>query len=307
VRGVPFYERPEVRAALAVLRRTAASSGRAARLRGLELSAEIETRWRRDLGLEDEATSTREHGDEARERQASLDTLLAIVEALIADDPAADATNALAELEARAAAERDGSADGVNLLTYHRAKGLEWDAVALPSLEEGLLPIRQAGEDPAALAEERRLLYVGITRAREHLLLSWAETRPGRTGSDGRRRPSRFLVGLRPPAGAVQSAAPGRAGVSSTRPHPAPAAADPLFEALRAWRLEKARELAQPPYVIAHDATLAAIAEARPSSIEALWRVKGIGPAKADRFGADILAVVARVASAAGQAAEEEP
>ncbi len=314
VRGVPFYQRSEVRGALAVVRRMASSTGRSARLRGAEAASEVEARWRRELGLEDEAAAAGERGDEARERQASLDTLLAIVEALLADDPAADATNVLAELEARATAEREGSADGVNLLTYHRAKGLEWDAVALPSLEEGLLPIRQAGEDLDALAEERRLLYVGITRAREHLLLSWAETRVGRGGSEGRRRPSRFLAAVRAPI-----AAPGRAGRQSGtragssgddggRPRNGATAAkdaaagDPLFEALRAWRLEKARELAQPPYVIAHDTTLAALAEARPGSLEALWRVKGIGPSKADRFGAEILAVVARVIAEEGPA-----
>ena len=302
VRGVPFYQRSEVRGALAALRRMAGSTGQSARIRGDELTAEVEARWRRELGLEDAESAGRERGDEARERQASLDPLLAIVEGAIEADPSADATNVLAELEARAAAERDGAADGVNLLTYHRAKGLEWDAVALPSLEEGLLPIRQAGEEPDAIAEEHRLLYVGITRAREHLLLSWAETRPGRGGTDARRRPSRFLASLRPPR------TPGGAASSGARPAPKPGSArgsgslptaasgDPLFDALRTWRTEKARELAQPPYVVAHDATLSAIAEARPGSMEALWRVKGIGPSKADRFGAEILAVVARVA-----------
>ncbi len=302
VRGVPFYERPEVRGAMAALRRIAGSSGRLARLRGRELAAEVEVRWRRDLGLEDDEAAARQHGDEARERQASLDTLLAIVDGLLDADPAADATNVLADLEARAAGERDGAGEGVNLLTYHRAKGLEWDAVALPSLEEGLLPIRQAGEEPAALAEERRLLYVGITRAREHLLLSWAETRPGRSGGDARRRPSRYLAALRPPpsaraAPAARAAAgrpPGGSGTTA-----APAAGDPLFDALRAWRLDKARELGQPPYVVAHDATLAAIAEARPTSLEALWRVRGIGPAKAERYGAEILALVTRTLDAA--------
>jgi len=301
VRGVRFYDRTEVRGALASLRRMAGSSGPSARIRGAELLAQVEARWRRDLGLEDDDAAARERGDEARERQASLDTLLAIAEGVVGLDPAADATNVLADLEVRAAAEHDGAADGVNLLTYHRAKGLEWDAVAMTSLEEGLLPIRQAGDDLDAIAEERRLLYVGITRAREHVLLSWAETRPGRGGADGRRRPSRFLAGLRPPAGPKTAGA--RAGASASAASEggrrqrgaAPASTgDPLFDALRAWRLEKARELGQPPYVIAHDTTLAAIAEARPGSMEALWRVKGIGPAKADRYGAAILAVVAR-------------
>ena len=87
---------------------------------------------------------------------------------------------------------------GVNLLTYHRAKGMEWDAVFLPMLEEGSLPIRHALDDPAALEEERRLLYVGITRARIHLALSWAETRANPNGSTAASGPSRFLDALGP-------------------------------------------------------------------------------------------------------------
>jgi superfamily II DNA helicase RecQ len=62
--------------------------------------------------------------------------------------------------------------------------------------------------------------------------------------------------------------------------------------ALRAWRTGRARDDAVPPYVVAHDSTLAAIADARPTSAAALRRVKGIGPAKVDAYGDDILAIV---------------
>src|SRR5207245_697153 len=110
---------------------------------------------------------------EAREREASLELLLGIVEDVVAADSSASIEAVRDELNRRDADEASGSVAGVNLLTYHRAKGLEWDAVFLPALEEGLLPIRQAKDDEA-VDEERRLLYVGITRARRHLALSWA-------------------------------------------------------------------------------------------------------------------------------------
>jgi DNA helicase-2/ATP-dependent DNA helicase PcrA len=174
VRGLRFYDRPEVKAAMVSLRRRPMTPER-----GSALPAAVRARWVEDVGYEEEGVGAVE-GEEARERQASLETLLAIVEAAARSDPAADAASVIAELEARAAHEREGAADGVNLLTYHRAKGLEWDAVFLPALEEGSLPIRQAVDDEEALAEERRLLYVGITRARVHLALSWAERRESR-------------------------------------------------------------------------------------------------------------------------------
>jgi DNA helicase-2/ATP-dependent DNA helicase PcrA len=195
----------------------------------------------------------------------------------------------LAELDGRAAHERAGAADGVNLLTFHRAKGLEWDAVFLPSLEEGILPIRQAKDDAEALAEERRLLYVGITRARIHLALSWAERRDTR-GKTSRREVSRFLLDLRPRPGTRVTTHPGPP--ARTRIQAAGTTGDPVFDALRAWRTEAARDASVPPYVIAHDATLKAIAEERPRTLAGLRRVKGMGQARIERYGDEILAVV---------------
>jgi len=281
VRGMRFYDRPEVRSAMAALRRPPLEAV------GPALPAAIRVRWAEAVGYEEDGAA---EGEEARERQASLEILLDIVDAVAAADPAVDADAVIADLDARAAHEREGSADGVNLLTYHRAKGLEWDAVFLPSLEEGILPIRQAKDDATALAEERRLLYVGITRAREHLALSWAERRESR-GREARRQPSRFLLDLRPKPGSkvTELAGPPPAERARRRSD----SDDPVFEALRAWRTAKAREEAMPTYVIAHDATLQAIAEDRPRTMAGLRRVKGMGPAKLEKYGDEILAVIA--------------
>ncbi len=90
----------------------------------------------------------------------------------------------------------DGAAEdavaGVTLMTVHMAKGLEWPAVALAGLEDGLFPLGRSAGVPGGLEEERRLCYVGLTRARERLYLSWARTRY-RSGRLELSEPSRFL------------------------------------------------------------------------------------------------------------------
>ena len=234
VRGERFYERPEVRAALGLRPRR-------------ELTARGPGAARRDRGRWPSSATRRARPPRAPRRasaQASLGTLLEILEDLVAKDPG-HGPSVLAEIEARAAHEHHGSAYGVNLLTYHRAKGMEWDAVFLPTLEEGTLPIRQALDDDEALAEERRLLYVGITRARIHLALSWAERRDGarprgprrsRAGSCwtcGRRRgrAHRAAAG----AAARSPAAPPAHGGSAVR-RPSRVADGPRAEATRCRR-----------------------------------------------------------------------
>ncbi len=314
VRGIRFYDRPEVRGAIDLVRRAAAAGSLTAA--GPALRGAVRDLWASKLGYEGEGEGDEpagappgahraaegRAGDEARERAAALDTLIDILSTQLASDGGLDAAGYLAELDRRRAGERAGSADGVNLLTYHRAKGLEWDAVALPMLEDGSLPIRQAFDDEALLDEERRLLYVGITRARIHLLISWAAERETR-GRTTRRQPSRFLADLRPrPAQRVtqlpdrfEAEQQKRRSVRSVTSAGAdPADDNPLMAALRAWRTARAREDAVPAYVVFHDQTLAAIAEIRPSSAAGLRRIKGIGPAKLETYGDEILEVVRR-------------
>jgi DNA helicase-2/ATP-dependent DNA helicase PcrA len=186
----------------------------------------------------------------------------------------------VADLVRRFAPEEEGR--GLQILTYHRSKGKEFDAVFLPRLEERELPFALA-TSPEEQAEERRLLYVGITRARRHLFLSWAVTR-----DDGPRRrlgPSPFLDEIKPPGAAATKAPP--------PPRPAGVgAASALLVALKEWRRDEARERGLPAYVIFHDRTLADIADRRPGTTPELLSVSGVGPAKVANYGEAVLAIV---------------
>ncbi len=153
---------------------------------------------------------------------------------------------------------------GVHLLTLHGAKGLEFEAVFMPRVEEKELPVRQA-KRPHEISEERRLLYVGLTRAKRHLAVTWSG------------KPSRFL---------------GELGVQTSTSRPAEPD-DPLYAALKKWRLQRATADDLPAYVVFHNSTLAEIAGRRPRDRSELGAVPGVGPTKLERYGDEVLAVLA--------------
>ncbi len=195
----------------------------------------------------------------------------------------------------------DTGADAVDLVTFHAAKGLEWPVVHLAGVEQGFVPIGHA-DQPAELAEERRLFYVAITRARQQLTLHWAAQRT--FGDKTRHRnPSLYLDAVSPadPA-AARSPMPGKVAAQRKRladraaadPALAEAATDdPLFVSLREWRTAAARAADVPAFVVFHDATLAAVARSRPATPDDLLELPGIGPVKASRYGDTLLRLVA--------------
>jgi ATP-dependent DNA helicase UvrD/PcrA len=290
-----FFDRAEVRQAVALLRAASRSAvppeDPAAEVRPVLAS----------IGLTPQPPAGR---GTARDRWESLESLAQLADGFFAANPQSGLAELAAELAVRSAIGHAPEMAGVTLASLHSAKGLEWQAVFLPGLTDGTLPIVYAVTDEA-IEEERRLLYVGITRARERLYLSWARARA--PGGRKTREPSRFLAGVlagRPGAGrngaggpgggsAKRAAARSPGAVGPAASASARSADDPLFRRLREWRLDTAREQSVPAYVVFSDATLQAIADTRPGSRAELAGIPGVGAVKLDRYGAAVLELCA--------------
>ncbi|OEJ25127.1 ATP-dependent DNA helicase [Streptomyces agglomeratus] len=324
-----FFERQEVRKAINGLR-SAARFGDNDPL--LDDVVDLPSQTRAVLSGNGWTTQPPAGSGAVRDQWESLAALVRLAEDFAQTRPAATLSDLVAELDERAAAQHAPTVQGVTLASLHSAKGLEWDAVFLVGLTEGMMPITYAKTDEQ-VEEERRLLYVGVTRARLHLGLSWALSRsPGGRAS---RRPSRFLNGLRPGSaasggrgagggasvvrgsggtgtGTAIGGAPKRRRRSSAlcrvcgktltdagevklmRCEDCPSDMDEaLYERLHAWRAGQARELGQPAYCVFTDKTLMAIAEAAPGEPGELAVISGVGARKLERFGADVLALCA--------------
>ncbi|MDO5050084.1 MAG: ATP-dependent DNA helicase UvrD2 [Actinomycetaceae bacterium] len=193
------------------------------------------------------------------------------------------------ELNEREEAQAAPVVSGVTLTSLHAAKGLEWDAVFLAGVSDGLLPISLA-KTPEAIEEELRLLYVGVTRAKTRLTISYAKMRGN--GQGRTREYSRFLQGMWPEE-YYKPAKPKHARPKSTDElAEAPEDVKRLFEALREWRLEQSRARSKPAFTIFTDRTLIALADVKPKTLTQLRMIPGIGATKAEKFGADVLAII---------------
>ncbi|MGE2834673.1 ATP-dependent DNA helicase UvrD2 [Mycobacterium sp. SMC-4] len=306
--GEGFFTRQEVRQALLALQRTAERVPDDEQPLGTELSQVVRATLE-PLGLSADAPQ----GTRARDRWEALVALAELVDDEVAARPQLDLRTLLVELRQRADSRHPPVVQGVTLASLHAAKGLEWDAVFLVGLADGTLPISHAlshGPDSEPVEEERRLLYVGITRARVHLTLSWALARnPG--GRQGR-RPSRFLNGIAPqsqrdetpsrprkPRGPAprcricNAALTSSAAIMLRRCESCPSDIDEqLLAELKEWRLRISKEMSVPAYVVFTDNTLIAIAELLPTDDAALVAIPGIGARKLEQYGADVLELV---------------
>jgi DNA helicase-2/ATP-dependent DNA helicase PcrA len=285
--GERFFARPEVRRAVVMLRSQArvASSQDALDLVHSVLAG---------LGWTEQPPAGR---GAQREQWESLEALAALAAELAAGG-AATLPELVAAIDERAEAGHTPAARGVTLASLHSAKGLEWEAVFLAGVADGLLPISLA-KSPDEVAEERRLLYVGITRAKRHLQLSFAKARV--QGAAATRRPSRFLDGIWPTAERTAKQARGLAVPEAEALTPGETA---LFEELRLWRLEQARAAGVPTFAVMTDLTLRALASRRPGAAKELAAVPGLGPVKIERYGAGLLRLIAAAAPPAGPAAQ---
>ncbi|WP_413335420.1 ATP-dependent DNA helicase UvrD2 [Brevibacterium sp. GP-SGM9] len=296
--GERFFARKEVKEAVLLLKAARATSG------GRPLP-EVVAEVLGSLGFTRQAPSA----GAGRQKWESLKALVDLAEARQAEQELPVPLEAfLDDLADRAEHQFAPDIEGVTLASFHAAKGLEWDSVHLVGLSEGLLPISYA-QTPRAIAEERRLFYVAVTRAGTDLSLSWSLSR--HESKQRPRKASRFLTELgridhgqgsdRPTITSAQlnrCRHCGRALVSQIdralfRCSNCPAEVDlELLDRLRRWRARVGLERGLPPYLVLTDASISVIAEMRPRDMQALARVPGIGATKLELYGAGLLSLL---------------
>ena len=263
------------------------------------------------------------------ERRANLAAFARLVHDYVATDPTPSGPGLGAWIGTLESGDIATDDDAVDLATFHAAKGLEWSVVHVAGLEEGFVPIAYA-KTGGQLAEEERLLYVAITRAMDELHLSLAASRTFTT-KPVKRKPSPLLgslaaaikrLGTGPaqrvdwrselaksrqvldehlpdvepqPSDALETGAmPGSTKTKTARKrHAGGAGDDQLYQALKEWRSRRARAADVPQHVVLSDQTLRAIASDGPETLGRLASLPGMRPARLQRYGEDLLRVVA--------------
>ena len=306
--GEEFFKRPEIRQAISTLiRLSQREEHQPPDLIGPRIHELVEAVLV-PIGL----TPQEPEGAQARERWQSLQALVELSKELGKATPDLNLIGLLHQLHQRDTNKHPPTMQGVTLASLHAAKGLEWDAVFLVGLTDGSLPITHAIKaGVAAIEEERRLFYVGVTRARKHLFHSWSAAR--QEGGRHSRKRTRFLDDIIPETNKITTAKPAkrhrrpaRCKVCGSplvdmperilgRCNNCPSDADPqIFETLRVWRAGVAKTNNIPAYIVFSDATLQAIAEALPTNTAELLKISGIGQVKVERYGQDLLETVAQ-------------
>lgn len=273
---------------------------------GLPLEASLDDLAHR-LAVEDDEGD----GDDAEppatdgapsERRSILEAFIRLGRDHVAVDPGASVRSFIEAMQSGSNEAATTGGDRVDVTTFHAAKGLEWDVVHVAGMERGLSPIGHAKTDDA-IAEEHRLIYVALTRARRDLHVHWTHER---TFGDrkSKRSPSPLLDVIAPAARGIdvrsarsrnaKSAATVRSGLSASNggARMKRDESDPVFQALKKWRLSMAKANDVPAFVIFNDKTLHAIASSRPTTEAGLLGVSGIGPTKAAQYGEDVLRLV---------------
>jgi DNA helicase-2/ATP-dependent DNA helicase PcrA len=311
--GERFFERAEVRRAVTLLRGAArAAAGPPADADAGDRPA-LGEMVREVLGNAGWTPTPPAGTGAVRSRWESLAALAQLADDLAESNPAANLSEFVGHVDARAAIQHAPVAEGVTLSTLHAAKGLEWDAVFVVGLTDGSVPLVHATTQEE-IEEERRLLYVGLTRAKRHLALSWARARTATSRAP--REPSRFLDGITFSRSVDARTASGRASSPRARTRKTPLCRvcgrplatgadrklgrcescpsnvdDALYDRLRAWRSALAKELSLPAYCVFTDATLLAIAERSPQTTRDLAALPGVGKIKLERYGRAVIEV----------------
>lgn len=304
--GERFFNRDEVRSGIVLLRGAARSDDASKSLGDVVADVLVSAGWQKNPPA----------SGASRAKWESLQALVELARTFSRTNPDARIREFVKELDRRASEQHAPNVEGITLASLHAAKGLEWDSVFLVGMSDGWMPIMMA-TDAETIEEERRLLYVGITRARKELTLTFSRSRS--EGGRANRSSSRFLnrmadvldgasASTAPPASRGGARSKSKAPVNCRtcgkvlttaaeqkigRCHDCPATYDEAtLAALKEWRLAVSQQNKVPAFTIFTDATLIAMAEALPTNEAGLRKISGVGMTKCAKYGASVLAIL---------------